>query len=63
MNLAAIAALLEQLIPAGIQLYEQLVQANATNGQTTAQLLAKADADWDAVIANAKAQLNPPPTS
>jgi hypothetical protein len=60
MNLAAIAALLEQLIPAGIQLYEQLVQNNATNGQTTAQMLAKADADWDTVSANAKARLTPP---
>lgn len=54
MNFAAVVALLEQLIPQGIALYEALVQANQTNGQTTAQLLAKADADWDAVIAAAQ---------
>lgn len=58
-----IVAFLEQLIPDAIALYEQLVQANATNGQTTAQMLAKADADWDAVIAAAKLPAPAPPTA
>jgi hypothetical protein len=57
MDSTALADLLAQLIPLGIQTYEQLVQANATAGQTTAQMLAKANADWQSVITEAQSQL------
>jgi hypothetical protein len=57
MDPTALANLLAQLIPLGIQTYEQLVQANATAGQTTAQMLAKANADWQSVITEAQSQL------
>ena len=56
MDPTALATLLAQLIPLGIQVYEQLVQANATQGQTTAQMLAQADTDWNAVITAAQKQ-------
>ena len=61
MNFAALATLLEQLIPLGIQAYEQLVQ-NGSASKTTAELLAQADLNWDAIAATAKGQIPPAPT-
>ncbi len=61
----ALVNLLAQLIPAGINLYTQLEQNSAgANVTPLATVLANADANWDAIAAAAKAQLNPPaPTS
>lgn len=53
MNVAAIIPLLEQLLPLGINLYQELQQSTQT-GKTIEQVLAQADANWDAIAAAAK---------
>ncbi len=60
MDPTALAALLAQLIPLGIQVYSQLEAANPSTVPALATVLAQADADWDAIAAAAKDQLNPP---
>lgn len=62
MDPVALATLLSQLIPLGINVYTQIQQANANALVPIEQVLASADADWDAVIKQAQAQQqNPPP--
>ena len=61
MDPVALATLLSQLIPLGINVYTQIQQANANALVPIEQVLASADADWDAVIKQAQAQMNPPP--
>ena len=60
-TITAIANLLAQLIPAGINLYNQLEQ-NAQGASVTplATILANADQNWLAIAATAQAQLNAP---
>ena len=60
-TITAIANLLAQLIPAGINLYNQLEQ-NAQGASVTplAPILANADQNWLAIAAAAQAQLNAP---
>ena len=60
MGAAAIAALIAQLLPLSIQLYNEIEAANPGTVQPLATILAAADADWDAVAAQAKAQLAAP---
>jgi hypothetical protein len=59
MDPSALAALVAQLLQVGIQIYSQIEAANSSV-PPLATVLAQADADWDAVAAQAKAQLNPP---
>lgn len=64
MDPTALAALLAQLIPLGMQVYNQIQQANASTVPPLATILAAADADWDAVAKLAAEQLaaaNTPP--
>ena len=65
MPTAALAALIAQLLPLGIQVYNDIVAANPNAVPPLATILAQADADWDAVAKLAAAQLAPPtpPTS
>ena len=63
-TIAALAALLGQLIPAGISLYTQLEQNSAgANIVPLATVLANADANWNAIYAAAQAQLGTAPTA
>jgi len=59
MDFSGIAALLAQVIPLIVGAYEQL-RANDSTLPPVETLLANADANYDAIIALAKAQLNPP---
>jgi hypothetical protein len=60
MGAAALAALIAQLVPVGIQVYNEIAAANPDTVPPLETILASADADWDAVAEAAKAQLNPP---
>jgi hypothetical protein len=57
MDPVVLAQLLAQLIPLGMQVYTQIQQANAGALKPLSDVLAAADADWDAVAAAAAAQL------
>lgn len=59
MDAAALAALIAQLIPVGIQVYNEIAAANPSTVPPLATVLAAADADWDAIAKQAQAQLNP----
>lgn len=62
-TITAIAQLLAQLIPAGINLYDQLEQnANGATVTPLATVLANANQNWLAIAAAAQAQLTPPAT-
>lgn len=63
MDPVALATLLSQLIPLGINVYTQIQQANANALAPIEQVLASADADWDAVIKQAQGQQTPPPAT
>jgi hypothetical protein len=56
MNEAAIVNLLAQLIPLGITLYQK-VAANVPGAATIEQVLAQADANWNAIETTAQQQL------
>lgn len=58
MNPLAIAQLLAQLLPLGIQLYKEIQSANSGTLPPVETILAAADANWDAVIFAAQAELN-----
>lgn len=60
MDPSAIAALVVQMLNAGIQVYNELHAANASSVPPLATVLATADVDWSAVAAQAAAQLNSP---
>lgn len=57
MDPTALAALIAQLLQAGIQVYSQIQAANPSTVQPLATILAAADADWDAVAKLAAEQL------
>lgn len=60
----ALASLIAQLIPVGIQAYNGIRAANpGANLAPLETILAAADADWDAVAKQAQAQLAPPPAA
>jgi len=61
MDASALAALISQLLLAGIQVYNQLRAANPSTVPPLTTVLAQADADWDAVAKEAAAQIVPPP--
>jgi hypothetical protein len=63
MDATSLANLLAQLIPVGIEVYNQIQQANQSTVPPLATVLAKADADWDAVAKLAQSQLTPPASS
>lgn len=56
MNLAAILALITQLLPIGEQLIEQLKTANANQLAAISAILADADTDWNSIITTAQSQ-------
>lgn len=63
MDPTVLATLIAQLIPLGIQVYNQIAAANPSTVPPLATILASADADWDAVAKAAQVQLSaPPPT-
>lgn len=63
LTITAIANLLAQVIPAGINLYNQLEQnSQGASVIPLATVLANADANWLAIAAAAQAQLIPPAT-
>ena len=62
MDAIAIANLLSLLLPLGMKVYTEIQQANADQLKPIADILAAADADWDAVIAAAQAELAKTPT-
>ena len=58
MDPIALASLLSQLIPLGLQVYNGIRAANpGSNLPPLETILATADADWDAVAKLAQAQL------
>lgn len=62
----ALAALIAQLIPLGIQAYNEFLAANPNSGlPSTETILAQADANWAQVQQEAQAQIAAltPPTS
>lgn len=63
----ALATLIEQLIPVAVSAYKEIAAAHAEAQLPPVEtILAKADANWDAVTAAANAEiakLNPPATS
>lgn len=67
MGALAIAQLIESLLPGMIALYSQIRADNAGSQlKPVEEILASADANWDAVIAVAQAELdkiNPPPAA
>jgi hypothetical protein len=60
MDPVTLAALIAQLVPVGIQVYNQIQAANPDTVPPLSNVLAAADADWDAVAKQAQAQLNTP---
>lgn len=61
METTALAALIAQLLPLGIQVYNQIRAANpGANLPPLETILAAADADWDAIAKQAQAQLDTP---
>ena len=56
MNLAAILALITQLLPIGEQLIAQLQNANANQLAAIGAILADADTDWNSIITTANQQ-------
>jgi hypothetical protein len=63
MDSVTLAALIAQLVTAGIQAYAQLRAANPSTIPPLETILAAADADWDAIATQAKAQLAAPPAA
>jgi hypothetical protein len=57
MDPTTLANLLAQLIPLGINIYSQIQQANANSLKPIEQVLAEADANWDAIAVAAAAQI------
>jgi transcriptional regulator len=49
MDTIAIANLLSVLLPLGVKLYTEIQEANADQLKPIAEILAAADANWDAV--------------
>lgn len=58
MDPVTLANLLSILIPLGMKVYTEIQQANADQLKPLAEILAAADANWDAVAAAAKAQIS-----
>jgi len=56
MNGVQIATLIEALLPSLIGLYAQIEQQYAGQVKPLAEILAAADANWDAIAATAAAQ-------
>ena len=56
MTLAAILALIEQLIPIATNLVSQLQNANANQLAAIQTILADADTDWNSIITTANQQ-------
>lgn len=59
MGATALAALIAQLIPLGLQVYNEIAQANPSTVPPLENVLAAADADWDAVAKLAQSQITP----
>ena len=57
MDPVTLANLLAQLIPLGINAYTQIQQANADQLKPIEDVLAAADANWDAIAKAAQAEL------
>lgn len=58
MNSVQIAQLLAQLLPLGIQLYNEILSANQNSGlKTLEQILAEADVNWKEIGTVAKQEL------
>jgi len=57
MDPITIANLIAQLIPAGMQLYNEIRKANPAALPPLETILAQADANWDAIAAAAKKEL------
>lgn len=63
MDPVALAALIAQLLPVGIQIYNQIAAANPATVPPLSTILVGADASWDQVAATAQGQLTPPTVS
>jgi hypothetical protein len=58
MDPIAIANLLSLLLPLGMKLYDEIQQANTNQLKPLQEILSAADANFDAVIAEAQAELS-----
>jgi hypothetical protein len=58
----AIATLIEALLPSLLGLYSEIEQQYAGQVKPLADILAEANANWDAIAAQAAAQAQPIPT-
>jgi len=57
MDPTTLANLIAQLIPLGINIYSQIQQGNTNAMKPIEQVLAEADANWDAIAVAAAAQI------